>query len=151
MVRLNQGAFLAIADALERPQLAIPLLPVAVGGGEVGHTALWHFMLHHTTLAQVMGVRGPAGLTRGVERAPAFLQPTSPYDIESGPGGEVGHTALWHFMLHHTTLAQVMGVRGPAGLTRGVERAPAFLQPTSPYDIESGPGGLTREVLETPL
>ena len=87
MVRLNQGAFLAIADALERPQLAIPLLPVAVGGGQVGHTALWHFMLHHTTLAQVMGVRGPAGLTRGVERAPAFLQPTSPYDIESGPGG----------------------------------------------------------------
>ena len=49
----SQGAFEAVADAMERPQLAIPLLPSAVGGGEVGHTVLWHFMMHHTTLGQV--------------------------------------------------------------------------------------------------
>ena len=33
-----------------------------------------------------------------------------------------------------------------SGLTREVERMLVFKQPTRPYDIESGPGGLTREV-----
>ena len=38
----------------------------------------------------------------------------------------------------------------PGGLTRGGGNALAFKLPTWPYDIESGPGGRTREV-ERPL
>jgi hypothetical protein len=66
--------------------------------------------------------RRPGGLTREVERA---LPSNSPHD---------------HMLLR----VDLVGAHAGGG------NALAFKQPTWPYDIESGPGGLTREV-ETPL